>query len=95
MMPNGKTNFQCWFILLISLLSDELILAQESENEVRILVVDGVPADPKEFPHIARLGNRNASNVTNWFCGGTLISNRVVLTAAHCLYSVKYGMGET
>lgn len=53
----------------------------------RPLIVGGKPADPKEFPHMARLGNRNSDNKTNWFCGGTLISNRLILTAAHCLYS--------
>ncbi|XP_034488965.1 venom protease-like [Drosophila innubila] len=51
------------------------------------LIVGGKPAEPKEFPYMARLGNRKSDNQTDWFCGGTLITNHLVLTAAHCLFS--------
>merc|ERR1711936_645450 len=43
-------------------------------------IVNGVEAIPHEFPFMAALMNRNRQ-----FCGGSLIDEKHVLTAAHCV----------
>ncbi|XP_050728712.1 proclotting enzyme-like [Eriocheir sinensis] len=44
-------------------------------------IVGGKPADIREWPWIAALLRRGDTH----FCGGTLITNRHILTAAHCV----------
>ena len=45
----------------------------------------GWNAYPGQFPWMARIEIRNHDN--QFICGGTLISDRHVLTAAHCLFN--------
>uniref|UniRef100_A0A6B2EI52 Putative trypsin-like serine protease n=1 Tax=Phlebotomus kandelakii TaxID=1109342 RepID=A0A6B2EI52_9DIPT len=50
------------------------------------LIVGGEEAKPGEFPHMAVLGwdSEVVNDRVDWNCGGALISDNFVLTAAHC-----------
>lgn len=47
-------------------------------------ILGGLESFPGEFPHFAALGYRNHDLDFSFDCGGALITDRHVLTAAHC-----------
>ncbi|GAB0088050.1 hypothetical protein DMENIID0001_024270 [Sergentomyia squamirostris] len=55
------------------------------------LIVGGEDAKPREFPHMALIGYGDNVNSLEWSCGGSLISENFVLSAAHCVFSRESG----
>nr|APA33880.1 seminal fluid protein [Nilaparvata lugens] len=51
------------------------------------LIVGGEKASDKEFPYMAVLGYGKTFETAVWICGAALISDKFLLSAAHCLKS--------
>lgn len=47
-------------------------------------ITGGILVKKEEFPHMAAIGSKDNEGKATFHCGGSLISDRFVLTAAHC-----------
>lgn len=63
--------------------------AEEVKDEN--LIINGVPAEENEFPYFATISTSELINNKSYAynCGGSLISEEYVLTAAHCVEGVN------
>ncbi len=68
-------------ILAPALAAEEFSCIEPKQRQVTYRIVGGHGAKPADWPFIVGLKIRNKANS---FCGGSLINNQWVLTAAHC-----------
>ncbi|RNA26915.1 transmembrane protease serine 9-like [Brachionus plicatilis] len=52
-------------------------------------ILNGLEATPNMYPWIVSLRLLKNQNLYDHFCAGVLVSNRVVITAAHCIINKK------
>ncbi|CAH4036014.1 unnamed protein product [Pieris brassicae] len=78
-------------------LTGEMARVSKCRHHVTDLIIGGVQAGEDEFPHMVLLGFGETPDTAQWVCGGTLMSDRFILTAGHCTFSrnngpVKYAL---
>ncbi|CAH1101358.1 unnamed protein product [Psylliodes chrysocephalus] len=71
-------------------LSIRQCLKYHPKSDFFIAVSGGEKSLPQQFPHMAAVGF-DEENAKQWLCGGSLVSKKFVITAAHCLSSIQYG----
>ncbi|CAG2165208.1 unnamed protein product [Oppiella nova] len=56
------------------------------KTRVQTRVVGGQAAEPNELPFMVSLQANDSSKNLKHFCGGSILNNRWILTAAHCVH---------
>ncbi|CAH2062117.1 unnamed protein product, partial [Iphiclides podalirius] len=73
--------------------SDDMVRARRCYHSTEDLVVGGLNASKREFPHMVLLGFGSSPQTASWACGGSIISERFILTAGHCTSMNRTSVG--
>lgn len=82
-VDTGKSQKKMLAIYILLILSICLLVSSENGN----LVVVSSFASEKEFPHAALIGYQDSKDDSEYQCGGSIISNRYILSGIICTYS--------
>ncbi|CAB3259412.1 unnamed protein product [Arctia plantaginis] len=72
-------------------LTGDVSRASHCHHNADELIVGGNDTNLYEFPHMAMLGYGDNEQSIAWLCGGSIISNKYILTAAHCTFARSVG----
>jgi len=74
-------------VAMLARTNDEASRRQTREaGALLIRITGGLPVDAGAFPECCLIGNSSGGGFLNqWFCTGTLIHPRIVVTARHCI----------